>query len=108
MIVNLKTDTEMEICRFADELSSAGIAFENLQLVDGIWQLECTGDVEPRVLAVLDAPASEAAGCYMHTCGIATIPAGKKIKIAAVCAGSGGSFRVAGGSYKTYLRVQKL
>lgn len=33
---------------------------------------------------------------------------GKKIKIAAVCAGSGGSFRVAGGSYKTYLRVQKL
>ena len=55
MIVKLKTDTDMEICRFADELSSAGIAFENLQLVDGIWQLDCTGDVEPRVLAVLDA-----------------------------------------------------
>ena len=54
MIVKLKTDAEMDICKFADELSSANIAFENLQLVDGIWQLECSGESEPRVLAVLD------------------------------------------------------
>ena len=55
MIVRLKKDSEMNICKFADELSSAGIAFENMQLAEDIWQLECTGDVEPRVLAVLDA-----------------------------------------------------
>lgn len=54
MIVRLKKDSEMNICKFADELSSAGIAFENMQLAEDIWQLECTGDAEPRVLAVLD------------------------------------------------------
>ena len=54
MIVRLKKDSEMNICKFADELRSAGIAFENMQLAEDIWQLECTGDVEPRVLAVLD------------------------------------------------------
>ena len=54
MIVRLKKDSEMNICKFADELSSAGIAFENLQLIDDIWQLECSGESEPRVLAVLD------------------------------------------------------
>ena len=54
MIVRLKKDSEMNICKFADELSSAGIAFENMQLADDIWQLECSGESEPRVLAVLD------------------------------------------------------
>lgn len=92
-------------------LLDAGIFISDNAQVSDIWRIEITvldNSTTALQKIVSNAPASEAAGCYMHACGIATIPAGKKIKIAAVCAGSGGSFRVAGGSYKTYLRVQKL
>ena len=92
-------------------LLDAGIFISDNAQVSDIWRIEITvldNSTTALQKIVSNAPASAEAGCYMHTCGIATIPAGKKIKIAAVCAGSGGSFRVAGGSYKTYLRVQKL
>lgn len=50
MIVNLKTDTEMEICRFADELESAGIAFSGLDLdTDGYWCVNVSEANKPKV-----------------------------------------------------------
>ena len=94
-------------------LLDAGIFISDNAQASDSWRIEITvldnsTTALQKIISNAPASASVVTGCYMHTCGIATIPAGKKIKISAVCPGSREVFRVAGGSYKTYLRVQKL